>query len=123
MSGVCLNVSETDIFESFQTKRQCKINNHRNCSNKCLIYFFSCKTFGLQYVGSTSNIFRLRWNNYKDNDRKVQRGEEHMPPELLGHFHSEEHNGFLQDCSITLIDKTYGKSIGAWCLKQWLLMG
>ena len=29
-----------------------------------------------------------------------------MQPELFEHFHSEEHNGFLQDCSITLIDKT-----------------
>ena len=31
-----------------------------------------------------------------------------MQPELSEHFHSEEHNGFLQDCSITLIDKTEG---------------
>ena len=37
---------------------------------------------------------------------KAQRGEEHMQPELFEYFHSEEHNGFLQDCSITLIDKT-----------------
>ena len=31
-----------------------------------------------------------------------------MQPELFEHFHSKEHNGFLQDCSITLIDKTDG---------------
>ena len=31
-----------------------------------------------------------------------------MQPKLFEHFHSEEHNGFLQDCSITLIDKTDG---------------
>ena len=31
-----------------------------------------------------------------------------MQPELFEHFHSEEHNGFLQDCSITLIDKADG---------------
>ena len=29
-----------------------------------------------------------------------------MQPELFEHFHSEEYNRFLQDCSITLIDKT-----------------
>ena len=29
-----------------------------------------------------------------------------MQPKLFEHFHSEEHNGFLQDCSITLTDKT-----------------
>ena len=37
---------------------------------------------------------------------KAQWGKEYMQPELFEHFHSEEHNGFLQDCSITLIDKT-----------------
>ena len=103
---VCLNVSETYIFESFQTKRQYKINQHLNNNDKCLIYLLSCKTCGLQYLGSATDRFRLRWNNYKDNDRKAQRGEEHMQPELSEHFHSEEHNGFLQDCNITLIEKT-----------------
>ena len=47
-------------------------------------------------------------NKYKDNERKAQRGEEHMQPELSEHFYSEEHNGFLQDCSVTLIDETDG---------------
>ena len=27
---------------------------------------------------------------------------------LFEHFYSEEHNGFLQDCCISLIDKTDG---------------
>ena len=31
-----------------------------------------------------------------------------MQPKLFEHFHSEEHNLFLQDCSITLTDKTDG---------------
>ena len=29
-----------------------------------------------------------------------------MQLELFEHFHLEEYNGFLQDCSMTLIDKT-----------------
>ena len=33
-----------------------------------------------------------------------------MQPKLFEHFHSEEHNGFLQDCSITLTDKTDGSN-------------
>ena len=105
---VCLNVSETDILESFQTKRQYKINHHLDCNDKCLIYILTCKICGLQYVDSSTDRFRLRWNNYKDNDRKAQWSEEHMQPELSEHFHSEEHNGFLQDCGITLIDKIDG---------------
>ena len=31
-----------------------------------------------------------------------------MQSELFENFHSEENNGFLQDCCITLIDKTDG---------------
>ena len=38
------------------------------------MYLLSCKMCGLQYVGSTTDRFRLSWNNYKDNDRKAQRG-------------------------------------------------
>ena len=73
-----------------------------------MICLLSCKICGLQYVGSATDRFSLRWNNYKDNDRKAQRGEEHMQPELFQHFHSEEYNGFSKDCSITLNDKTDG---------------
>ena len=73
-SQVCLNVSETGIFKSFQTKGQYKINHHLICNDKCLIYLLSCKTFGLHCVVSTTDRFQLRWNNYKDNDRKAQQG-------------------------------------------------
>ena len=83
---VYLNVSETDVFESFQTKRQYKINYHHDYNDKCLIYLLSCKICGLQYESSTTDRFRLRWNKYKDNDRIAQRGEEYMQPELFEHF-------------------------------------
>ena len=79
-----------------------------NCNEKGLIYLLSCKVSGLQYVGSTSDKFRFRWNNYKENDRKALRGEEHMEPELFQHFAADNYNCFLTDCSITLIDKTDG---------------
>ena len=83
---VYLNVSETDSFESFQTKRQYKVNYHHDCNDKCLIYLPSCKICGLQYVSSSTDRFRLRWNKYKDNDRTAQRGEEYRQPELFEHF-------------------------------------
>ena len=67
------------------------------------------KLCGLQYVGSTTNKFRFRWNNYKENNRKAERREEHMQPLVFEHFSSNDHqNGFLEDCSITLIGKTNG---------------
>ena len=103
---VCLNVSETDVFQLFQTKEQYKINHQLNCNDKCLIYLLSCKVCGLQYVGSTTDKFRLRWNNYKENNRKAKRGEEDMQPLVFEHFSSNDHNGFLEDCTITLIHET-----------------
>ena len=45
---VCLNIIETDTFDSFQTKQKYKINHHLNCNNKCLIYLLPCKVCGLQ---------------------------------------------------------------------------
>ena len=67
---------------------------------------FSCKTSGLQYVGSTVERFRFRWRNYKNCQREVaQCG---TPPQSFFHQHflSEGHHGLVTDCEITLIDKT-----------------
>ena len=101
---ICLNVAETDTFESFRTKKQYKINYNFNCNDKCLVYLLSCKICGLQYVGFTTDPFRYCWNNYKDNNRKAERGVEHMQADLFEHFASHGHNGFLEDYAITLID-------------------
>ena len=60
----------------------------------------------MQYVGSTTDPFRYRWNNYKDNNRKAERGVEDMQSNLFEHFACNGHTGFLEDCAITLIDKT-----------------
>ena len=105
---VCLNVSKMDVFQSFQTKEQYKINHQLNCNDKCLIYLLSCKVCGVQYVGSTADKFRFRWNNCKENNRKAKRGEEHMKPLVFEHFSANDHDSLLGDCSITLIYKTDG---------------
>ena len=59
------------------------------------------------YLNPFRQRCNIRWNNYKDNDRKAQ-WVEYMQTILFEHFYSEEHNGFLQDCCISLIDKTDG---------------
>ena len=105
---MCLSINKTDTFESFQTKQKCKINYHLNYNDKCLIYLLCYKICGLQYVGSTTDKFLLRRNNYKINDRKSLKGEEHMQPDFFEHFADENYNCFLNDCSITLIDKEDG---------------
>ena len=61
----------------------------------------------MQYVGKTVDNFRLRWNNYKDNNRKYLRKESCIQQHLFDHFSSEgDNNNFLDDVSIISIDKT-----------------
>ena len=91
-----MNVAETDTFESFHTKKQYKI------------YLYSCKICGLQYIGSTTDLVRYLWNNYKDNNRKVERVVEQMQEDLFGNFASHRHSGSLEECTIILIGKTDG---------------
>ena len=103
---VCKNVVETDIFQSFVDKKVYKINHRFTCSDKCLVYLLSCKVCGRQYTGQTVDEFRYRWNNYKDNNRKSLRGNEHKQAGFFAHFQGLDHNGFLEDTEITFIDKT-----------------
>ena len=66
----------------------------------------SCKTCGIQYVGSTVERFHFRWNNYKNCQREA--AQEGAPPQSFFHQHfpSEGHHCFVNDCKITVIDKT-----------------
>ena len=59
-----------------------------------------------QYTGQTTDNFNGRWNNYKSKSKSFKRGEKSMQEHLYKHFESEGHNEFLDDVSITLIDKT-----------------
>ena len=68
---VCLNVSETETFTSTVTHMSYKINHSFDCNDKCLIYLLTCKTCLKQYVGSTTDCFRYRWNNYKCNEGRL----------------------------------------------------
>ena len=72
---VCLNVNETSTFTSTVTGETYIINHKFNCNDKCLVCLLPCDCCKKQYVGQTVNDFRFRWNNYKSNCRKHQRGE------------------------------------------------
>ena len=61
---------------------------------------------GKQYVRSTTDKFMYRWNNYKNCQRKVERGKEYMQKYLHDNVLSEHHDGLLNNVEITLIDKT-----------------
>ena len=72
---VSLNVNETSTFASTVTVKTYIINHKFNCNEKCLVYLLTCNCCKKHYVGQTVDEFRFRWNNYKSNCRKHQRGE------------------------------------------------
>ena len=65
-----------------------------------------CKICRKQYVRQRVDIFRRRWNNYKINDRKYLVGESCMQEHIFEHFNSEGQTDFLENLSVTFIDKT-----------------
>ena len=103
---VCLNIQETSCFSSSVTNETYKINHQFECNEKCIVYLLTCKKCLKQHVEQTIDTFRHRWNNYKSNDRKFQRSEPCMPEHLFREFSSAGHNGFLNDVSVTFIEKT-----------------
>ena len=103
----CNNVEQTVFFESTMTKERYRINHQLDCNSKCLVYLLTCKVCNIQYVGQTSDKFRLRWNNYRNEARKAHAKEGSINQKHLhNHFLQDDHNGFLEDCHITFIDKT-----------------
>ena len=103
---VCNSIEEIKTFSSTVTGESYKINHHRSCNDKCLIYLLTCKVCDKQYTGKTVHKFRSRWNNYKDSDRTFLRGEEIKQKFLDEHFLKDGHHSFEKDVSICLIDKT-----------------
>ena len=106
---VCLSIQETDTITSTTTGESFKIKHKISCDNNCLICLLTRRCCGTQYVGETTDQFRLRWNNYKSNDRKKAPNETCMQELFFEHFKSGYHGGFLVNVSITLIDKSDGK--------------
>ena len=77
-----------------------KINNRFGCNEKCLFYLITCNKYLEQCAVQIVNGIRHRWNNYKDNARKFERGEHCMHIHLYEHFNLPSHSGFLKDASL-----------------------
>ena len=66
----------------------------------------SHKVCGKQYVQPTTEGFIIRWNNYKNNQLKAKRGENHTQKYFHEQFLNHSHNGLINDIEIIFIDKT-----------------
>ena len=86
-----------------------------NCNSTNVIYLMQCKVCALQYVGSTINKFRYRFNNYKSkhtqyrykfSNSTLQTGNLIQQASFHSHFCQSDHNG-LSDWSVKLIDQAH----------------
>ena len=107
---VCKYTTETNTFTSSVTGETYKINHRLDCYEKCLVYLLTCNKCKKQYTGQTTDIFRGKWNNCKSKSKNFKRGEKCIQEHLYKHFQSEGHTEFLDDVSITFIDKTDGSN-------------
>ena len=85
-------------FRSSATGRQYPIRQNVSCSSKNVIYLETCCKCDLQYVGSTSTEFKIRFRNHKSNilnNRKTR--------ELAVHFNSSQHD--ISQMSFVIIEQ------------------
>ena len=71
-----------------------------------MIYLVTCNKCISQYVGNTVDEFHLRWNNKKMNDINFLKGQLCMQQQLFEHLSSESLCSFLEEVTVTFIDKT-----------------
>ena len=104
---LCNNfLKETDCFRSFSTGRSYKIKQEINCGTTNIVYLISCKKCNVQYVGSTSTEFKVRFRNHKSamlTDKKVC--------EMAVHFNENKHEfKELEFVAIEKVDLVNGEN-------------
>ena len=86
---MCQSISETDTFTCSNDGTTYKINHKFDCNEICLIYLTACKK-----CFKSVDTFRSRWNNYRGNARKYERGQYCMQKDLCEHFNLPGHTSF-----------------------------
>ena len=85
-------------FKSFSTGRTYRINQNLSCSSKNVVYLASCNKCNLQYVGSTSTEFKVRFRNHKSSMLTNKK-----TCELAVHFNCTQH--VISEISFIIIEK------------------
>ena len=70
----------------------------------------------VQFVGKPVDKFQIRWNNY----RNFVKGQTCMQQHLFEHFANEGQCSFLEEATITFIDKTHPKDLNRHCWRDTL---
>ena len=90
------------FIQASATGRQYPIQQGLSCSSQNVVYLATCAKCNLQYVGSTSTEFKVRFRNHKSNMLKNKR-----TCELAIHFHDSEYE-------ITQINFIIIENLGLW---------
>ena len=102
---LCRNyLKETNRFTSSSTNRTYPISQILNCKSKNVIYLVTCKKCNVQYVGSTSNEFKIRFRNHKSSMITKKR-----TCEVAIHFNKEPHA--LADFEFLIIEQLCNSSV------------
>ena len=101
---VCNYLREGNEFSNKAGKSYQLRTGDLNCNSKYVVYLVEYSTCGIQYVGSTSTKFRLRFNNYKSCYRRYSSGNQVPQASFHAHFAQEGHQG-MADWNILLIDQ------------------
>ena len=94
-----------EAFTSATTDSTFKINHKLNCHDKCLVYLLTFNVYLKQYVVQTVEECRYRWN-YSARAMVVNIKRHMYAATSLLAFFWGGHHSFLEDASITMIDKT-----------------
>lgn len=94
---------ESKSFLSFQTGKNYTIHSRLSCDSKNVIYLASCKKCRLQYVGSTTTDFKVRFRNHKSTMLTNK-----TTCEVAIHFNKTPHT--LDDFSFQCIDQVQAPS-------------
>ena len=101
---LCKNfLKENKIFYSACTNRYYNIRQHLDCKSKNVIYLATCNKCKVQYVGSTSNEFKVRFRNHKSAMLTNK-----TTCELAVHFNKIEHQ--MSDFEFIVIETIVNES-------------
>ena len=100
---VCEVINPTRTFSNKEDDRTFHIKGGKlNCNSQNIVYLVQHKTCDMQYFGSTSTKFRLRFINYKNCYRNYNSNKQVQQAAFNAHFDKEDHND-IQDWKFTLI--------------------
>ena len=103
---VCINITETDSFTSASTNKTHTINHLFNCREKCLVYLLTCRICLKQYVGQTVESSEIDRTTINSTIEKYLNRQPCFQEHIFEHFNGDNQSGFLENISVTFIDKT-----------------